>query len=230
LSPFRLRIAILGLLASVTLGIIGFLTYYFKDYVRQVLALPVTRMWWFLRLLIDSTPQVLFWAFILILLLVISIRSLSSSKPAAELVVTAPLQPARRERIAFLKNQIALSLSGDQFSRARMAGYLGIIALNLLAHQQKEDSEKIRLLVLQDKLEIPPEIEAIVKARFRPVLEPGPGFWESIWFSIRRLFPFLKQGSKQQMVLFSGKTPGDELAAIILYLEEQLEDRHDSRD
>ena len=220
----------MALLAVLLVGIVGILTYYFKDYVRQVLALPVTRFLWFVRLLIDSTPQILFWGLLLIIFLVVSLKSLSSSKPRVVQAVAEPLQTPRRERIAFWTNQVAHALSGDQYSRVRMAGYLGDIALNLLAHQQKENPEMIRLLILQEKLNIPPEIEACVKARFRPVLEPGPGFWASIWFGLQRYFPMIKKSSKQPKVLFSSQTPGDELEAIIHYLEEQLEVRDGSRD
>jgi hypothetical protein len=229
LSGSRLRIAKIVLLIVFTVGIIGLLTYYFKDYVRQVMALPVTRIIWFLQLLIDSTPQILFWGLLLIVFLIISIRSLSASNPPVLQAVPEPLQPPRRERIAFWIIQVANTLSGDQYSRVRMAGYLGDIALHLLAHQQKEDSEKIRRLILQKKLDIPPEIEACINARLRPVMEPRPGFWISIWHRFQRLFPFINHGSTQQKPLFPGQAPGDELEAIIHYLEEQLEVRDDSR-
>jgi hypothetical protein len=225
-----MRIATIALWAVLFVGIAGFFTYYFMGYVRQVMAMPVTRIIWFVRLLIDSTPQVLFWGVLLIIFFVVSIKSLSSGNRPSPRAATEPLQPPRRERIAFWTNQVAHALSGDRYSRVRMEGHLGDIALHLLAYQQKEDPEKIRRLILQDKLVIPPEIEACVNARFRAVLEPEPGFWASIWLGLLRLFPFLKKRSNQPMELFSGSTPGDELEAIVHYLEEQLEVRNDSRD
>jgi len=230
LSPSRLRIAFIALLGVIVAGIVAILTYYFMDYVRQVMALPATRILWFVRLLIESTPQIFFWGLLLIIFLMVSIKSLSSRNLPVLSTVAEPLQPPRRERIAFWTIQIAHALSGDQYSRVRMAGYLGDIVLRLVAHQQKEDPERIRLLILQEKLEIPPEIKACVNARFRPVLEPGPGFWASIWFRLQRLFPFIMKSLKQEKVLSSGQTPGDEIEAIIHYLEEQLEVRDDRRD
>jgi hypothetical protein len=218
-----LRLARIGLLVVFLLGVVALLTFFFQDFVRQVMAVPAARFIWFVKLLIDSTPQVFFWGILVIIFLVVSIQSLSVHKTTQVQAVAEPLQPARRERIAYWTNQVAHVLSGDQYSRARIAAHLGEIALQLLAFQQKEDPEKIRLMILRDQVEIPPEISACVKARFRPVLEPGPGFWASIRLGLQRLFPFLMKNSKQPPLLFSSLAPGDELEEIIHYLEEQLE-------
>ena len=230
MSDSRLRIARIALLAALTVVIAGGLTYYFKDYVRQVMAIPATRILWFVRLMIDSTPQILFWSLLLIILLVVGVKSLSSSNPPETQAVAEPLQTPRRARIAFWTHQVTLALTGDPYSRIRMAEFLGDLTLQVLAHQQKMDREEIRLLVLQEKLDIPPAIEACVKARFRQVLEPRPGFWASIGLGFRSLFPFFKKGAKQQVILFPGQVPGDEIEAVIHYLEEQLEVRDDSQD
>jgi hypothetical protein len=225
-----MRIAMMALVAVLSVIVVGVLTFYFKDYVRQVLALPVTRILWFLRLLIDSTPQLIFWGLLLFIFFVVVIRSLSAGNPPVVQMVGEPLQSPRRQRIAFWTNQFAQTLSGDQYSKIRLEGYLGDIAMQVLAHQYKEDPEKIRLLILQDKLELPPEIKAFVKARYRPVLETRPGFWASIWSGFQKWFSFFKNRLKQPMILSPGQSPGDEIEAVIHYLEEQLEVRDDSRD
>jgi hypothetical protein len=160
----------------------------------------------------------------------VGIKSLSTSNPPETQAVAEPLQPPRRERIAFWTNQVTLALTGDQYSRIRMAEFLGDLTLQVLAHQQKADREEIRLLILGKKLDIPPEIDACVKARFRQVLEPRPGFWASIWLGFRRRFSIFKKGAKPQIILSPGHVPVDEIEAIIHYLEEQLEVHDDSRD
>ena len=163
--------------------------------------MPVTRILWFVRLMIYSTPQILFWSLLLIIFLVVGVKSLSTGNPPVIQAVAETLESTRRERIAFWTHQVTLALTGDQYSRIRMAEFLGDLTLQVLAHQQKADREQIRLLILQEKLDIPPEVEACVKARFRQVLELRPGFWSSIGLGFRSLFLFIKKGPKQQISL-----------------------------
>jgi len=190
------------------------------DLVRNVLAGPVTRIFYFLGLLFKSTPQVLFWGMVLLFLLIVAGKSVEEVHRPAPPDFVAPLRPYKRERVAFWASQVNLALRGDHYSHTRLIEFLAGLALELDAQDERISVIEIRQRLERGELELPLEIENYLKARANTGYVPRPGFWQRLEERLARLWNSLP-GKKNQAS--NRRFTQEELEKIIQYLEDRLE-------
>jgi hypothetical protein len=190
------------------------------DLVRNVLAGPVTRIFYFLGLLLKSTPQAIFWGMVLLFLLIVAGKSMEEVHRPVLPDFTAPVRSIKRERVAFWANQVNLALRGDHYSYTRLIEFLAGLALELDAQDERISVVEIRQRLERGELDLPLEIENYLKARANTGYVPRPGFWQRIAERLVWLWNSLP-GKKIQAS--GARFTQEELEKVIQYLEDRLE-------
>jgi hypothetical protein len=193
------------------------------DLVRNVLAEPITRIFYFFGLLVKSTPQVLFWGMLLLFLLIVAGKSVQEVEKPETPEFAAPMRASKRERVAFWAALVNLALRGDQYGHARLIEFLAGLALELDAQEERNPFIEIRHLLERGDLELPLEIENYLKARFNSVYIPQPGFWQRVAVRLARFWGLFSGKKNQDPGAFSDRLTQEELEKIIQYLEDRLE-------
>jgi hypothetical protein len=128
LTPLPAALLLIGCLVLVVL--LGLLL---QPAVRGVIALPIAYAGWLIGLVLKSVPGVLWWAWLLIMVVIIASKSL---KGRAEAPPTMPREPVIREGPATTWfHRINLSRHSEYF-RWRLAHELGRLALGLSAYRE----------------------------------------------------------------------------------------------
>jgi hypothetical protein len=215
LSPGKIIIlAFLGIILVIALALA------LTDLVRNVLAVPLTHIFYIFGLLLKSTPQVLFWGMVLLFLLIIAGKSLEEVHRPVPPDFTAPLRSYKQERVAFWASQVNLALRGDHYSHTRLIEFLAGLALEVDAQDEHISVVEIRQRLERGELDLPLEIENYLKARANTGYVPRPGFWQRLAERLARLWNALP-GKKNQA--FGVRLTQEELEKIIQYLEDRLE-------
>lgn len=145
----------LGLLLAALLALV------LRDFMRESVVVPLLYGLWIARLYIESLPQTLFWALLIIAALVIAGGSLiGRRKPRAK---ARAIEGEPKGRVTQWALRIRLGTQGDYF-RARLARRLGQLALATLAHRQHRPMEEIREMIESGELDGPKEIAAYLQA------------------------------------------------------------------
>ena len=131
------------------------LTPFLKDFIRDVLLLPLLYAAWLARIVFDSIPQIAIWIVFLVVALLIALRSLSGGRAARfasrELQVTV---------VGRLKSWASLVERAGQehYARWRLARELRRLTLAILANEKHLSPEQIRQDLAAGRLDLPPEI------------------------------------------------------------------------
>lgn len=148
------RLALVLLLAAL-------ITPFLKDFIRDVLLLPLLYAAWLARIVFDSIPQLAIWIVFLIIALLIALRSLSGRRLA---------RPETRERPVTVVGRIEswahlIDRAGQEhYARWRLARELRKLALAILAAEKQLSTEQIKQQLTEGRLDMPPEIRAYLLA------------------------------------------------------------------
>lgn len=204
----RRRLILLGVVLVVVIG----LALVMRDFIRQVILLPLISLGWLVWVELTSVPQAIFWALFLLIAIVIALRSLNTgrSRPPAHAGMML-LHFTQSSRYHHWKVGLD-ALPQSPFSRERVERELQTLVLQVLAEQERTDFEEIRTRQSRGELDLSgqaPAIQALfnVKHSFYPA---APSILQ-IWWArlLRRPLP-LAQGGEPLNV-----------AEIIHWLEEQ---------
>jgi len=196
------------------------------DLVRNVLAVPITQLFYFLGLLLKSTPQVIFWGMLLLFLLIIAGKSVEQGRKAEPEQFEAPLRSPRHERIAVWANHIHQALRGDHYARSRLAEFLASLVVELLAQDERVSISEIRKRLELGELDLPPEIVNYLKARFAIGAISQPGFLQVIKAGLSQFWDAVLGKNNLEANALPDRLTRPELEKIILYLEDRLEVKH----
>ncbi len=182
------------------------LTLLLRGLVRELIILPLLQLYWVVRILLESIPQLLLWSLFVGVALLIAGGSLIGWRRAQERAEAA--QREQPGRVAAWARWIRQAEEGD-YSRWRLAHRLGGLALDLLAYRQQCPPEQVKRQLEEGSLAMPPEVRAYLQAGL------GRGLWgpsshlSLLWRRLRGAPP---------------PSPLDvELEAVIRFLETQLE-------
>lgn len=204
----RRRLILLGVVLVVVIG----LALVMRDFIRQVILLPLIRLGWLVWVELTSVPQAIFWALFLLIAIVIALRSLDTgrARPPAHAGMML-LHFTQSSRYHHWKVGLD-ALPQSPFSRERVERELQTLVLQVLAEQERTDFEEIRTRQSRGELDLSgqtPAIQALfnVKHSFYPA---GPSILQIWWARLLR----------RPLPLAPGGEPLD-VAAIIHWLEEQ---------
>jgi hypothetical protein len=180
-----------------------------RDFVRDVLALPLSYTLWFIGLIGKSIPQIWFWTGLLAVVLIIAMRSLSRERRPPP---TTPPQSTRAPlgRITVWTERISMLLKG-KYSRQRFGYFIGKLILDVLSHEERLSLRDVERRLEQGELDLPPAVRDYLFSRLKPgITGTRPSF--RVW--LKRLLGLEKPLTAQLDA---------ELESIIKFLEDQLE-------
>lgn len=148
------RLALLLLLAAL-------LTPFLKDFIRDVLLLPLLYVAWLARIVFDTIPQIAIWIVFLVVGLLVALRSLSGGRAGRLDTRETPVRVVGRiESWARLVDQA----EQEHYARWRLARELRKLALAVLAGEKQLSQEQIMQDLKDNRLGLPPEIRAYLQA------------------------------------------------------------------
>ena len=193
----------------VGLPLVVLLMFGLRDFVRDALAPPLSYMIWFVDIIVRTIPQTLFWAGLLIIILIIAMRSLDRERRPSPAAPGKSPFPARG-RIAVWAERVNMLLRG-KYSRHRFGYFIGKLILDVMAHEERLSYRDVERRLQQSDMEVPPAVRDYLISRLRPAhTEARPKFFT-------RLKRFL--GLEKQLAVQLNA----ELETIITFLEDQLE-------
>lgn len=152
----RGRLLLLGLLLLLTI----LLTPLLQGLIRSILT-PLLYLFWIGLLLGRSVPQEILWGVFVFMALLIALMSLSQ-KPVRSRRSPAPKAPPP-ERIAGWAKLMRQSKQ-EPYYRWQVAQHLRRLTLEALAQNERTTSKEIQQQLMAGQLDLPPEIEAYLKA------------------------------------------------------------------
>lgn len=148
-----------------------------RNFVRDVLAMPVSLILWFFKLVLDSIPQSICWFTLLVMVIVFAIKSLGTSRGPS---TGKPQPPAPRPgRVAMWADRIDLLLKGN-YSRHRFGYYIGRLILDVLSHEEQVSYRDIEIQLEQETLTLPPVVEEYLMSRLKPALATRTTLFERV--------------------------------------------------
>lgn len=141
------------------------LAYLIQDFVQQVLLQPLTYIYWSLRQIYRTVPEIIWWVLFLGILMVIAVRSLTRRGPAA-----TPMpedsnyilsQPQAWMRWVKKKNQ-------GEYSKWHFAHKMSNLALALIANRERLTPELARDELLAGGFDLPERIRSYLVAGSLP--------------------------------------------------------------
>ena len=201
-----LVVVILVLLLSIPLGFL------LRDFVREVLAPEIMRLYWSARLLLESLPQLPIWIAFLLFALLGAIGTLFSTE--------SPLQAEGRPRlrrggrVAILSGWIRRASEAEYF-RWRLAQHLAVTTWEVMAYREHLDAQEIKERLRTGRLDVPPAVLDYLRERRPPRLPASEGWLSRLARRLRR------DGGGP------ARDPG--LESVVQFLEEQMEVEHARR-
>lgn len=147
----------------------------FIDLARDVVLLELARAYWEVRTLFESVPQVAVWGLLLLILSVMAARSLYRKKrPPRKKEVE---EGTTAGRVLVLTRRIQQTSKGNYF-RWSLARYLGDLACEIMAHQERATPEQLKRRLRAGRLDLPTqsaEIRAYLEFGRAPLPVTSPG-------------------------------------------------------
>jgi hypothetical protein len=159
-------------LASLTLLLLGLLALIISGAVREVIVIPLLFLFWLVRLVYESIPQVALWVVFLAIAARVAWKSLAAPPAALRVPQAASINRTPVAAWAWMLQRAA----NDRYARWLLAQRLGQLAQRLLASQDEHATRGLWQFLHDESWDIPPAVRAYLQAgthRYRPT----PPYW-----------------------------------------------------
>ena len=143
----------------------AFLAFLVKDFIRDVIILPLLYVFWYVTLFLRSLPQFLFWAIFILMALTIALRSLSRGDGAERKAKVEP--PTLGGPVAVWSRLIQHAEAGG-YSRWQLSQSLARLTWELLGNGERLSTQQVDARLRQGDLDLPPEVRAYFQAGMIP--------------------------------------------------------------
>jgi len=150
------------LLLSLALLAAALLVLVFQDFFRDSIIIPIAYNLWLLRLELESLPHIVPWAILIVILMLVAHRTLSTRRTAQQRKLV-PLALRRRGRVEVWATWLHLTRRGDYF-RWNLAQQLAQLSVTTLAHLENMPADTIRKRVIDGDIEMPPDVHSYLSA------------------------------------------------------------------
>lgn len=135
-----------------------------RDFIRDVLVVPLLYLVWIGRIVFNTIPQAGFWGcFLLLALLTAGASLLKRGSFSARIHQAKTVQPGRVEKWANLIGQAAQ----EEYYQWRLAQGLRELLVDTLAYETRLTPKQIKQRMRNAQLELPPEIQAYLLASLK---------------------------------------------------------------
>lgn len=186
-----------------------------SSFLRENIINPLSYAFWILSLLLRGTPQVVFWAMLLAIALVMALRSLASASHRP--VHPQPLQISypQRARLRFWVRQMLLNQ--DDRSVFQIKESIGRLALDVLSYQRGLTPSQYQQQLESGQLETPEALVPFLEAR--KYLFAG-----STSFSPQEIIRWLDRSlSRLPFLPRHPSSVTEEVERLVDFLEEQMD-------
>lgn len=204
----------LWLLVPATIFVI-LMTVVLQDLVRQVILVPAAYVAWLGGLILKSTPDILLWSWLILMVIILALRSLSTGRDRRFHQEEPRLYRSRRERLAFWLLQI--QLADSEYARLRLVDFLGKLVTGVLSYRERMLPAQIEQRLRSGDLEIPPEVALFVKEKASPEANRSRRLLERMWASLGTIFRSVIRPGRRS-VSFE-----HDLLRLVEFLEKQLD-------
>ena len=134
--------------------------------VRLVLATPIVEYLFLIRIFLDSLPQIYLWIAGILLFLWIAFRSVGRLliRTSAEAMHHRQYQ----NRVDQWNHWLTLQRKG-KYSRWLLMNRLSKLAIQIIAHTQRESQKKLRQSLLSNESDLPQSIQSYLRQGIRPL-------------------------------------------------------------
>jgi len=204
----------IGLASIIFILIFSVLTLAFWNFLRETIVIPIYYLIWLGGLILNSIPQEVFLAFLVMISLVIGINTLNKvqlreSRSKAEI---KPQEEASRYR--YWMNFYAHSYSRPQFVHE-----VRKLILSILSYQEGFDPLETEQKILKDEIKVPVLVKKLVQKR-ELVVSQQPRKQLTDWRQWFRVFTRKKELTADSLM-------NQEIEEVINFIESQLEIHHD---
>lgn len=225
-NPRRLIVTAVLALAAITAILL-----WAQGIVREVFVLPLSYLWYLIRILTITTPEWYFWAVLLVLLTVAGFRTLAGKRtvyyqpPLSEMAELGH-SSAASGRVLYWAQKVQLMRRGaSRYYMTNFHNTYGRLLVNVLSHRYRITPREVENRLHDGTLEVPQEIrEYALFALERDAVQPVgflPWLWRNIVERVREMFP------SRQPDVTSTERDDPRVAAILRYIEDELEVSHD---
>ena len=194
------RWLLLLLILLLALPLAGF----FQGWVQEVLLIELARLYWSIRLLVESLPQVGLWGTFLAIVLLVAVGSLGWGW---KLERKGPGKWAAPEsQVQMLARWIQHADEGEYFHWS-LSQHLNTLLCEVLAYREHITPAAVRRRLRSGQIELPPEVDAYLQT------------WRPGRPARRRL----------RKRAFRANGPEPSLESVVQFLEDQMEVSHDSK-
>jgi hypothetical protein len=213
----------IALISACCFVLVGLISYLLRDFSRQLLGIPITTMLRIIGLFLESTPQVLCWAWLLFMLGVVVYRSLSGRKKEIGRQTSGFLPAEPRERVAPLSMRVYNAVRGNRFAWLILGEQLGELTIKVLSHLQRVQGLNVRRMITNHEIQdVPEDVLRCIEMRFKPdyfiqvdswsrMKQFIVDFWEYVWKKDQSRNPWFSYQRKQAQIM-----------RVLDYLESQL--------
>ncbi len=209
------------LLAGLSLLASAVLTFLFREQIRTALVMPVAYVAWYINLIVDSAPQPILWAVLVLGGFFIAGRSLLRNLPPPPEPPEPTFSGHSVSRYQYWLWYIS-SFQLSAFSSEGLARSLARFITEIIAYQEHLTLDQVEHLVYEDALGLPEEIGDLIKTRrlFKEQRTPPPIRRFIDRLLRRRIIPEPDQIDTSQ--------EREKIDRIVRFIEERLEIQHES--
>lgn len=233
MNSSRLRYIWIFLAAVAGLALLVLLTWWLRGFVSQVLAMPLAYLLYVVKLLYRSTPQVIFWLFVVGLVLTVALKSLGSADKQFPRTREVDTYYPRRERVGFWLSQVYMAYDGKTWRRnnsfARFVDYFVRLVVDTLSFRSQLTLRQLEQQIEQGEAQLPTAIIHFLAARRQMGSMISSGGWQRLAFFFRKIIKrkVLEKESDPSEAIFP--TFEQDLESALQYLENQLEINYEHR-
>jgi hypothetical protein len=136
------------------------LALFLRDLVRLILVPPVLYVYWVVRIIYGTLPQLFWWGALMLGLLLIAARSLTFRSNDTK--STDPAHRARESRLEMWTKWLDQTRKGGYF-RWYLAHELGRLYLSVLASRERLTNDQALTRLVNKKTGLPPDVQAYVE-------------------------------------------------------------------
>jgi len=210
----------LGWVIVTVLAIFSTLTWFFWDFVRDGIVVPIYYLIWLIGLILNSIPQGVFLILLIFVCFMIALNTIFKFQYRQYSQSASRYRSMGGGRYHFW-NRLLANLWTNSFSRDEFALEARKLILEILSYQEGVDIHRIEQMVAENKISVPASVMQLVlsrKLQFPP--EKGNSVRRKIARFLRRSFQEDTLG--EQMV-------DEQTKEIIHFIEVRLELSHDER-
>lgn len=230
-QPKGFNLRRVSILAAVILVIGIVLLFWARDVIREVIVLPLSYLLWGIDLFIRSTPQLFFWAAVLVISFMIAYRGLAVRRkihldmPIAGGISEVPDHRLVTGRVVYWRGKVNLMNAG-RGSYFQNSFHVSItrLLINQLAHRHRLTVDQVERNLKDGSLDVPDEVREYALASLERADVRSVGPFTLLWRSISdQLRAWVSRWTKSPVE----NPPDPRFARILQYMEEELEVPHD---